>query len=160
MTTINVFADEEAPKTARYCATSLFPVLGGDPRFRPVVDLEWRNEPVHPLYAKALHPDGGGLRPHYLLEEIEWVSSHDHVPVQVADVAAWVVRRAVAHPDEKVARECFELLRPLLEGEGGRTFELFSTRRLKSEDTALYTHLQQGEQPLWWLVRAVSAGAF
>lgn len=159
MTEIRVLADQEAPRTAKYCATSLFPVLGGDPRFRPIVDSAWRDEPMHPLYAKALHPDGDGLRPHYLLNEMEWVSSHDHVPVQVADVAAWVVRRAVARPHEAIARECFELLRPLLEGEGGRTFELFSPRRLKPEDAALYAHLQLGEQPPWWLVRLAPATA-
>jgi hypothetical protein len=159
MTTISVMADEEAPKTAQYCATSLFPVIGGDPRFRPVIDPRWREEPVHPLLAKAMHPDGDGLRPQHLLSEIQWVSSHDHVAVQIADVAAWVVRRAVARPDEAVARECFELLRPLLEGEDGRAFELFSPRRLTIEDLALYAHLQHGEQPQWWLVRAVPGGA-
>lgn len=153
MTTIRLVADEEAPKTARYCASSLFPVLGGDPRFSLTLPANWREEPVHPLLAKALHSDGDGLRPQALLGEIEWVASKDQVAVQLADMAAWVVRRAVSRPEERVAQECFDLLRPSLEGEKGMTFGVWSPRPLTADDTVLYAHLQQGTQPEWWLTR-------
>jgi hypothetical protein len=55
-----------------------------------------------------------------------WVNSAAHPCVQVADVAAWVLRRAAAQPAERETREMFQVIKPLLAGEQGITFELFS----------------------------------
>jgi hypothetical protein len=151
MSAFTVLVDEEAAPTMRYGDVSLLPSIGGDDRFSWRLPLEWRDEPVHPLLARALHPDGDGLMPQTVLDDMTWVSSNAHPCVQVADVAAWVLRRAIAQPAERETREMFELIKPLLAGEHGVTFELFSVPRLRDDQLALYAHLQRGTQPAWWL---------
>lgn len=160
MDQIKLLIDEETPKTVRYCVNSLLPVLGGDPRFSVVIPDVWRERPIHPLLARALHPDGDGLRPQELLPEVAWVPSIGNVIVQLADMAAWVVRRAVVAPHEDVAQRCFELLAPLLEGEHGNRFDLFSVPAVKAENLVLYEHLLRGEQPEWWLMRPGTASSW
>jgi hypothetical protein len=57
---------------------SLLPVLGGDERFRVITPAHWREDPMHPLLAQALHPDGDGYYPQRLVgDTIAWTSSHD-----------------------------------------------------------------------------------
>jgi len=153
MRELSLSMDDDTPATVRYVSESLVPVIGGDERFRLVTPQHWRDDPVHPLLARALHPDGDGYRPQELVgEKIAWVRSHDEPAVQVADFAAWVVCRTITRPDEPIARECFELLRPLLAGEGGRCFELYSIGPLRPEDAAVYAHLHSAEQPPQWLL--------
>jgi hypothetical protein len=145
--------DEDTPASQRYVTESLLPTIT-DERFRLVTPLHWREDPLHPLYARARHPDGDGYRPQELVgETIDWRRSHDSVPVQVADMAAWIVNRAIARPRERVARDCLELLRPMLAGEGGRCFELYSLIEAQPESEAFYAHLPAGEQPAEWLER-------
>jgi hypothetical protein len=153
MRDIRLLLDEETPQAVRYCASSLLPILGGDRRFSVVTPLEWVGPPKHALYERALHSEAGFLRPQDLFGPTEWVSSVDYPVVQIADAAAWVVRRAVARPDEDVARRCFDLLRPSLSGENGDTFQLFAMRRIGPDDEAIYEHLRKGEEPVWWLRR-------
>jgi len=144
--------DDATPATVRYVSESLLPVVGGDQRFRLVTPEHWRNDPLHPLLAQALHPDGDGYRPQRLFgERIDWVRSHDEPAVQVADFAAWVVCRTISNPREAIARECFDLLRSVLGGEGGRCFELYSIGSVQPEDAAIYAHLHSAEQPQQWL---------
>lgn len=103
------------------------------------------------MLAGALHPDGDGLMPQAILGNVTWVSSSAHPCVQIADVAAWVLRRALANPGERETMAMFELLKPLLEGEHGVTFKLFSVPPLRDDQLAMYAHLQCGVQPPWWL---------
>jgi hypothetical protein len=151
MSEFRVLIDEEAAPTMRYGDVSLLPSVGGDDRFSWRLPVEWRSEPVHPLLKKALHPDGDGLMPQPVLGDMTWVTSAAHPCVQVADVVAWVLRRAVAQPAEREAREIFGFVKPLLAGEHGVTFQLFSVPRLRDDQLALYAHLQRGVQPPWWL---------
>jgi hypothetical protein len=46
----------------------------------------------------------------------------------------------------------FGLIKPLLEGDHGATFTLFSVPPLRDDQLAMYAHLQRGVQPAWWLV--------
>lgn len=151
MSGFRVLIDEETAPTMRYGDVSLLPSVGGDDRFSWRLPVEWRSAPVHPLLKKALHPDGDGLMPQAVLSAIEWVNSAAHPCVQIADVVAWVLRRAVAQPAERDTRDMFELIKPLLAGEHGVTFKLFSVPRLRDDQFALYAHLQRGVQPPWWL---------
>jgi hypothetical protein len=157
MDELSLAMDDETPATVRYVSESLLPVIAGDERFRVVTPQHWRDDPVHPLLARTLHPDGEGYRAQGLLgDKIAWVRSHDEPAVQVADFAAWVVCRTITRPEERIARECFELLRPVLVGEGGRCFDLYSIGRLRPEDVAVYAHLHSAEQPSQWLVRSTA----
>lgn len=158
MSEMRLIADEETPSTVRYVSESLLPVLGGDKRFRIITPVRWREDPMHPLLAQALHPDGDGYYPQRLIgDTIAWMASHDEPALQVADFAAWVVSRAISHPSEEIARECYELLMPVLVGEGGRGFELYSLGPDRAEDDALYAHLHCAEQPKEWLQRLSAA---
>jgi hypothetical protein len=150
--------DEDTPATVRYVSESLLPFIGGDERFRLITPNHWRDDPMHPLLARALHPDGDGYWPQRLVgDTVAWPSSHDEPAVQVADFAAWVVCRTINHPSELIARECFELLRPLLVGGAGRCFELYSISADRPEDSAVYSHLHCAEQPPEWLERTFAA---
>jgi hypothetical protein len=90
--------------------------------------------------------------PQAVLGDMTWVSSAAHLCVQVADVAGWVLRRALAQPGERETREMFGLIKPLLEGDHGATFTLFSVPPLRDDQLAMYAHVQRGVQPAWWLV--------
>lgn len=151
MSSIRVLINEEGAPTMRYADASLLPSVGGDDRFSWRTPVHWRDEPVHPLIQAARHPDGDGLAPQALLGDMRWVSSEQHPCVQVADVAAWVLRRVTAHPGEQASASLFELLKPLHAGEGGRTFDFFSIAALSEDQRAMYAHLQEGVEPPWWL---------
>lgn len=159
MAEVELVMDDETPATVRYVTQTLLPTIGGDERFRIVTPAHWRNEPVHPLLARAQHPDGDGLWPQHIVgETIRWVSSHDEVAVQVADMAAWVVCRAITRPGDPEAREAFEMLRSVLVGEQGRCFEVFSLCPIGPEEEVLLgAHLHSHEEPPEWLVRLNTA---
>jgi hypothetical protein len=146
-----LLVDEEAPPTTRYVEGTLLPTIGGDERFSLTTPEHWRRPPVHPLLRTAMHGDGDGLKPQALLGNLRWVDSVNEPSVQVADVVAWVIRRTMACPEEAETRQMFELLRPLLAGENGESFGLFSTAHIHPDQEAMYVHLRRGVEPAWWL---------
>lgn len=150
-----VVVDRDTPPSLRYIAETLLPVLGSDAqRFQWIMPEHWSKEPQHPLLIASRHPDGEGYWVKGVLgKSIEPLDSEEEPAIQIADVAAWVTCRAVSHPDESAARECFELLRPALTGERGRCFEVFAAADIGPTDDVLYRHLQQHEQPEAWLVK-------
>lgn len=150
MTSIELLVDEEPARTVEYTSDTLLPTIGGDPRFSLTLDQRWRKPPMHPLLLRALHPDRDGLQPQELLSTIEYVDSSYHPCIQVADVAASVVRRRILDPMDSGDRENFELLKPLLAGADGRSFEVFSVSPLRVDQVSMYAHLHSSE-PRWWL---------
>lgn len=151
MARLVVRIDEEAAPTVRYGGGALLPTLGGDGRFRFTTSLRWRDEPVHPLLTHAEHPDRDGYWPQRLFDDVQWVSSASEPAVQIADILAWVLARRINEPTEATTAACFELLAQLMAGEQGMRFELFSIPPIRDDQAAMYSHLQQGEQPEWWL---------
>jgi hypothetical protein len=147
----DLLVDKEAGPTIRYVEGTLLATIGGDGRFHLTTPDHWHEQPVHPLVTAAMHEDGNGLKPRALLRGLRWVESVDEPSVPVADIAAWVIRRAMLRPEESETRELFELLRPLLAGEKGEAFGLFSISRLRPDQKAMYAHLRDGIQPAWWL---------
>jgi hypothetical protein len=150
MATIDLLIDKEPARTVKYTSDTLLPTIGGDPRFSLTVPDQWREPPMHPLLIRARHPDGDGLQPQELLSTIEYVDSKDHPCVQIADIAASVVRRRILDPLSVEDRENFELLQPLLAGAEGRSFEFFSISPLREDQVSMYSHLH-GLEPDWWL---------
>jgi hypothetical protein len=151
MRAVEIFVDPEAPPTKRYVKGTLLPTVSGDERFRLTVPEHWRRPPVHPFLEASMHADGDGLRAEVLLGDMSWPPSEERPAIQVADIAAWVIRRALTRPDEDLAREMFDLLKPLLVGAEGHAFELFSTVTLNQDLEALHSHLRDGDEPGWWL---------
>ena len=137
MTRLAVRVDEEAAPTVRYGGGALLPTLGGDERFRFTTPLRWRDEPVHPLLARAGHPDGDGYWPQMLFDDVQWVSSASEPAVQIADVVAWVLGRRINEPAEQAVADCFELLAPMMAGEQGHHFELFSIPPVREDQAAM-----------------------
>lgn len=155
---LTLVIDEETPATVRFVSESLLPIIGGDERFSLITPVRWREDPMHPLLAQALHPDGDGYWPQKLVgDSIAWLSSDAQPAIQVADFVAWVVCRTINCPDEEIARECYELLRPLLVGESGLCFQLYSIGPDRPEDSAIYAHLHSSNQPAQWLERLNAA---
>jgi hypothetical protein len=128
---------------------ALPPTISGDERFRLTTPEHWREPPIHPLLEAALHEDGDGLKAEALLGDLCFTDSEERAAIQVADVAAWVIRRALSRPEEAVARQMFDALKPLLIGKDGNAFELFSIVGEDAEREAIYAHLRRGEQPGW-----------
>ena len=149
--------DEETDPAVRYGGGALLPTLGGDERFHFTSPLHWRDEPVHPLLARAVHPDGDGFWPQLLFDDVQWVSSSSEPAVQVADILAWVLARRINFPSEPEPARCFDLLAPLMDGPRGLRFELFAIPPIRDDQAAMYRHLQHGEQPDWWLEPLSSA---
>jgi hypothetical protein len=152
MTTFELVFDEDRTAMMRYVEASLLPVLS-DERFRLTTPRRWReSDPVHPLLVGAIHPDGDGYDSRALLgEKVAWVPSHAEPAVQVADVCAWVVSRAIAHPEDADAREYFEMLMPIFAGKVGACFELFSLGHDRGDDALFFSHLPRTQQPPEWL---------
>jgi hypothetical protein len=88
MASFVVCVDEETGPTIRYTGNALLPTLGGDERFSFRFPQGWRAPPVHPLLQRITHPDGDGIRPQALFDDVRWVSSHSEPAVQIADVVA------------------------------------------------------------------------
>jgi hypothetical protein len=151
MSAVEVFVDPEAPPTKRYVEGTLLPTVSGDERFGLTLPKHWRKPPVHPFLEASMDTDGDGLRAEVLLGDMSWPPSEDRPAIQVADIAAWVIRRTLTRPEENLAREMFELLKPLLAGAEGHSFELFSTVVMNRDLEALYSHLRDGNEPGWWL---------
>jgi hypothetical protein len=152
MAEIELMIDREPARTVEYTSDTLLPTIGGDGRFGLIVPDQWREPPVHPLLHRAAHDDGDGLRPQELLTKIDYVESEDQPCVQVADIVASVVRRRILNPMDETDRTNFDLLQPLLTGEGGRVFEFFTIAPLRNDQTSMYSHLH-GSEPAWWLKR-------
>lgn len=149
---LTVRIDEEAAPTMRYSDASLLPTLGGDSRFSFRFPTSWRETPVHPLLRRILHPDGDGVMPQELFNDVDWASSREHAAIQIADVTAWVLARRLNQPSEPEAAKLFKLLQPLLAGEDGQTLRLFSIPPLREDQRAMYQHLTAEAQPPWWLM--------
>lgn len=151
MSSFVVRIDEETAPTMRYSGGALLPTLGGDDRFSFRFPQHWAEDPPHPFFERVRHPDGDGSWPQHIFDDVDWVSSRSETAIQVADVAAWVLARRIKRPEEEEAAECFDCLAPLLAGEGGRNFELFSIPPIRSDQALMYQHLQFGQEPAWWL---------
>jgi hypothetical protein len=152
MAGIRLLVDQEPARTVEYTSDTLLPTIGGDERFSLTVPDEWREPPIHPLLLRARHPDGDGLRPQELVSTMAFVESKHHTCIQVADIAASVVRRRIADPTNPNDRENFELLQPLLAGAKGHSFEFFTIAPLRADQASMYSHLH-GSEPEWWLGR-------
>lgn len=153
MEAFELVVDEETPAAVRYVLASLLPTIGGDDRFEFVFPDHWRQPPPHPMLGYATHAEGDGMAPQKMLGSARrWARSADEPAIQVADVAAWIVSRAITTPETPAARECFDLLRPVLVGAGGRCFDLFAIGGVRPEDAVLYEHLHS-DAPPEWLVR-------
>jgi hypothetical protein len=151
MSSFVVRIDEERAPTVRYSGGALLPTLGGDERFSFRFSRDWAEDPPHPFFERVRHPDGDGSRPQEIFDDIDWATSHSEMAIQVADVAAWVLARRIKRPEDVGAAECWDHLAPLLAGEGGRTFELFSIPPIRPDQAAMYQHLQFSHEPAWWL---------
>lgn len=151
MSSLRVVVDDETGAAMRYTPNVLMPFLS-DERFRLVTPAHWLAEPQHPLYKRALHVDGDGYDLIELLgSDVAWRSSAAEPAIQVADLAAWVVCRTLNRPHETVARECYELIRPILVGGGGHCFGTFAIGSGERAWLPFHAHLHSKAEPPEWM---------
>ena len=103
-----------------------------------MVDAWEDAQPPHPFIANFERPSGWwGSRRRRVEEDVidisaifenglNFVPSHDSAGLQLADVVANVVRRAVVEPNDWQAQLAYEFLRPKLRGRDGTALSLFS----------------------------------
>ena len=106
------------------------------------VDLQ---DPKHPLARLRAH-SGGGLNLVDLFgDRPSFPESEDEPLIQLADLAGWLLRRAITHPDEAHTQTAYRLLKQRLyrPPDGMLPFRLFFRRgrTFTRADLPRYEHL-------------------
>jgi hypothetical protein len=129
----------------KFLRDSIVPILGSNARFQLSMVDTWKDaNPPHPFVERFEKPGGwsGARRTHVEEDAIDlsgifenglrFEPSHDHAGLQIADLAAYVVRYAVLHPEDGRAQLAFDLIRGKLRYFGGRALQIV---RLSTADT-------------------------
>jgi hypothetical protein len=94
----------------------LVPRLGSND-YELVVPTNWNEVPMHPFVAK-FGTDGGTLSLNRIFEHaLRFEESHAHAGLQLVDVVAYVVRKAIVEPENEVIYAAYSLIRENLRTE-------------------------------------------
>lgn len=94
---------------------------------------QWHQSPEHPFMLKfrdePIGEAGQEIGPFISLKQLfehglQFERSHDHAGLQVADVVAGAIRRAVLHPHDAATQAAYDLLRPKLAHRDGRLLDV------------------------------------
>jgi len=104
----------------------LLPAMGSNQdRFALVTPLEWQQEPVHPFHAKFSSGENTLSLNRIFEHGLRFEDSRDHAGLQLADVVAYVTRRAILDPDDDVVYRAYSHIRDKLRTErGGQAISL------------------------------------
>ena len=94
----------------------LLPHLGSND-FGLVVPTNWYDEPVHPFVERFSTGDGKLSLNRIFEHGLVFTDSREHAGLQLVDVVAYVVRKAIVEPDNQVIQAAYELLRENLRTE-------------------------------------------
>jgi hypothetical protein len=138
----------------KFLQHALVPILGSNARFDLVMVDTWKDaQPPHPFIANFERPGGwSGSRRRRVEHDVidisaifenglDFKSSKEYAGLQLADVVANVVRRAVLEPNDWQAQAAYDLLRPKLRGRSGTTLSLFSLPGAGQPSRERYAHL-------------------
>jgi hypothetical protein len=117
----------------------LMPRLGSND-YEFVVPTTWHVEPVHPFMAKFSEGDGKLSLNRIFEHGLRFESSYDHAGLQLVDVVAYVVRKAILEPDNRPIYAAYSLIRENLRTErDGQALRLvrYTTARTTSTRRAI-----------------------
>lgn len=96
--------------------TLLLPRLGSND-FELVVPTNWYDEPVHPFVGRFSEGNGKLSLNRIFEHGLQFADSRTHAGLQLVDVVAYVVRKAIVEPDNEVIYGAYTLLRENLRTE-------------------------------------------
>ena len=97
----------------KFLERMVMPAISHDERHALVVVTTWAEDPIHPFIEKYSIEEGFDAR--IIFEHgLQFADSHTHAGLQLVDAAVHAVRRAVLGPDNGVAQQAFDALRPRL----------------------------------------------
>ena len=138
----------------KYLNDVIVPVLGSRAGSRLIVPKHWKDSPVHP-FIDAFEGDGvirgvevkDAINLKAIFEQsLEFEVSNDQAGLQLADTAAFVVRRAVLEPRNSVIQAAYDQLRPKLRNLRGRSLAIHRLR-VGDEDRSSLDRYQSLEGP-------------
>jgi hypothetical protein len=96
--------------------TLLLPRLGSND-YELVVPTNWSDDPVHP-FVERFSAGGNKLSLNRIFEHgLEFADSRDHAGLQLVDVVAYVVRKAILEPENQEIYKAYSLIRENLRTE-------------------------------------------
>jgi len=94
----------------------LLPRLGSND-YEMVVPTTWHEEPVHPFVSRFYEGENKLSLNRMFEHGLEFADSRDHSGLQLVDVVAYVVRKAILEPDNKEIYAAYSLIRENLRTE-------------------------------------------
>lgn len=128
--------DVDAAVNAAAAAWESWRRVSGAHRGELVAPNTWGDEPVHPFAAKFFEPSENVSLNRIFEHGLRFEPSHEHAGLQLVDVVAYVMRRAILEPDNDVIHRAYAHLRGnlrterdgqalrLVSGGGGREREI------------------------------------
>jgi len=127
----------------KYAFDNAMRAIGSTERFRLVLPFEWQKRPNHPFLtrhaADAEHTSLNSL----WQDTREHAASHDHAGLQLADIVANVVRRAIEDGSSSSTIEAYDRLRLVLTDLEGNCLNVYRFRHAPTPDVARYTPLMR-----------------
>lgn len=121
-------------------------IMAGDRRFVWNVPPEISDDHGHPYFTEHRFrreddPRAVGVR-ELLQEGLQFEASHDFAGIQLADVVAYVIRRAAMNPGESLTQQAFGALLPkLMPTAEGQPIHLYSTGAVFARDVGRSRHV-------------------
>jgi hypothetical protein len=134
----------------KYLNDSIVPVLGSRPHRGLVLVSTWKEGPHHPFVQKFGVDRGrirgedveGAIDLNLLFEHgLRFESSTSHAGLQLVDAVAYIVRRAVLHPDDDIIQRAYDALRHKLRNKDGRSLTIHRLRAGEEERSSLRRYL-------------------
>jgi hypothetical protein len=136
---LSVWIDDSTARDAKAQTRDLLKPILASPGLALVPPPRGRLE--HPIFTKHIRDGWPADILSLIGDRINFVSSHDEPLCQLADIAAWTVRRYAERPSDENAERLYRLLRPRQHGiEGSRGVRVMSMRGIE-EPMARYAHV-------------------
>jgi Protein of unknown function (DUF3800) len=87
----------------KYLSTMIVDLIATPSRHRFTYNPQWRDDPVHP-WVQRFCLDGNIQLDPIFEHGLQFAPSHEHAGLQLADIVAFVIRRAVVAPTEDIMR--------------------------------------------------------
>lgn len=137
---LSIFIDDSTAKDAKVQIKDLLkPILAGK---NLALRLPRESGLSHPFFAKHQRDGRAGDLRTLIGDRIHFVPSHSEPLCQIADMIAWVVRRAAADPSDSIAAHLYKRLRRRQHGiEGSRGVRVMAAKGSPADAPDRYRHV-------------------